>query len=617
MADSDARNAKMTASGAEIVLSVEDLAISFPTPGGQPGAREEVVRGVSFAVPRGETLAIVGESGSGKSLTAKALMGLLPSAARVARGRALFRDHGEQKDLLSLPGAQMRKIRGDRLAMIFQEPMSSLSPFHTIGQQVEEALEIHSDERGAAVKAKCLETFTHVGFPSPERAYDAYPFELSGGLRQRAMIAMAMICRPAILVADEPTTALDVSTQALILDLIDRLREETKMSVLLITHDLGVVANAAKYVTVMSKGRVMEAGATRDVLGDPRHAYTRRLIAAAPQIESVLAAEKAAFGHQDLILEARDIRKTYVSRKGGLGAPPQEIAALRGVDLRIPRGKTVALVGESGSGKSTLAKIAMRAELPDEGGALTYDPGSGAQDIATLAGARLDAFRRQVQMVFQDPYAALSPRMTVQDILTEPMLIHQADMPAMQSREARVERARALLRKVSLPEEALGRFPHAFSGGQRQRISIARALALEPKLLICDEPTSALDVSVQAQVLDLLEELRGELGLSYLFISHDLAVVARLADEIAVMCRGVVVEQAPTQVLFAAPQHPYTQALIAAAPEPDVDKPLDLGKIAAGAGAEPERWPEPYAYPRETPPPMAEIAPGHLVRRVA
>ena len=602
---------------ADPVLSVRDLAITFPSPGSRSGERDKVVDGVSFALPEARTLAIVGESGSGKSLTAKALMGLLPETARIDQGQAILNDGGETRDLFQLDGRRMRAVRGDRIAMIFQEPMSSLSPFHTIGQQVEEVLEIHEGESGKAAKAKCLEQFKRVGFPSPERAYDAYPFELSGGLRQRAMIAMAMICRPKILVADEPTTALDVSTQALILDLIDQLREDSQMSVLLITHDLGVVANAAHYVTVMSKGRVVEAGATADVLSDPQHLYTKRLIAAAPHIEASLSLEKSGFAYEDLIFEAKDLRKTYVSRKGGFWAPPQQIPALRGVDMRIPRGKTVALVGESGSGKSTVAKIAMRQEAPDPGGSLSYNPGDGPQDLANLTSEQLSSFRRQGQIVFQDPYASLSPRMTVQDILTEPMLIHQEEIPEFKSRSARIDRARALMRKVSLPDEMLGRFPHAFSGGQRQRISIARALALEPKLLICDEPTSALDVSVQAQVLDLLEDLRSELGLSYLFISHDLAVVARLADEIAVMCRGVIVEQATTEKLFAAPEHPYTQALIAAAPEPDIDKPLDLAKIAAGAGAEPERWPEPFAYPRETPAPMTEIAPGHRVRKAA
>ncbi|MEL6316442.1 MAG: ABC transporter ATP-binding protein, partial [Pseudomonadota bacterium] len=494
-------------------------------------------------------------------------------------------------------------------------------PFHTIGDQVEEALTLHYEERGRAAKARCLEVFGQVGFPDPQRAAESYPFELSGGLRQRAMIAMAMICRPAILIADEPTTALDVSTQALILDLMNQLREEVGLSVLLITHDLGVVANAAQYVTVMSNGRVMEAGRVADILADPRHPYTRRLIDAAPKIEGALAhgerARPTTAGPapqpkpgRDLIFAAHNVAKTYEARKGGLWSPPQKIYALRGVDLEIPRNRTVALVGESGSGKSTLAKILLRAEIADPGGKLVYDPGDGPQDVSTLDGDALAAFRRQVQIVFQDPYASLSPRMTVQDILMEPLLIHNVG-----TRAERLTKVKALIQRVGLPVDTLARYPHAFSGGQRQRISIARALALDPKLLLCDEPTSALDVSVQAQVLDLLEELRDQFGLSYLFVSHDLAVVARLADEIAVMCRGAIVEQAPARRLFEAPQHPYTQSLIAAAPEPDPDRRLDLAKIAAGAGAQPEKWPKPFGYEREAPAPICEIAPRHFVRR--
>lgn len=619
----------------EPILSVESLGIRFgpaPRPGDAATAGE-VVSGVSFMLPRGETLAIVGESGSGKSLTAKAAMGLLPEGADVTRGRVMFYDPApggkrarvasrEGIDLLALAPRKIRRIQGGRIAMIFQEPMSSLSPFHTIGQQVAEALRLHERVSGRAIKRRCLEAFTAVGFPSPARAFDAYPFELSGGLRQRAMIAMAMVCRPAILVADEPTTALDVSTQALILDLIRRLQEETGLSVMLITHDLGVVANAAHYAVVMAKGRVVEAGAVRDVLSDPRHSYTQRLIAAAPKIADVAFQPAAAVGQdgdpaEDVILSLRSVSKTYLSRKGPVWAAPEPIRAVIGVDLDIRRGKTLAIVGESGSGKTTVAKIAMLAATPDRGAEMLYrpEPGAPPRDIAKLSGEGLRAFRREAQIVFQDPYASLSPRMTVQDILTEPLLVHQAALPEYRSAAARRARAVALIRRVGLDETVLGRFPHAFSGGQRQRIAIARALALGPKLLVCDEPTSALDVSVQAQVLDLLEELRDELGLSYLFISHDLAVVARLADEIAVMCRGAVVERAPAERLFAHPAHPYTQALIAAAPEPDPDQRLDLAAISAGAGAAPEKWREPFRYERAHPPRLLEVGPGHLVRQ--
>ncbi|MBX2856526.1 MAG: ABC transporter ATP-binding protein [Rhodobacteraceae bacterium] len=633
----------------DVILNVENLGVRFGAFDENVRNGGEVVSGVSFTLRRGETVAIVGESGSGKSLTAKSLMGLLPHNAVISRGQALFHDEiaaefgveNGSLDLFKLPPHQMRQIQGGRIAMIFQEPMSSLSPFHTIGQQVEEALRLHQQVRGRAVKARCLEVFTEVGFPDSNRAYDAYPFELSGGLRQRAMIAMAMVCRPALLLADEPTTALDVSTQALILDLINRLRAENGLSVLLITHDLGVVANAADAVVVMSKGEVVESGRTAEVLKAPGHGYTRRLLAAAPKVADGLDSTselavptaltrtvvlnkitnpEAELETPDFILSGEGVRKTYLSRKGPIWAPSLEIPALVGVDFALQRGKTLALVGESGSGKTTLAKIAMRAEAADPGARLLYKAkGAEEQDLTTMDGEALRAFRREAQIVFQDPYASLSPRMTVQDIITEPLLVHRDALPEYRSRTARRDRAVELIRRVGLDETALGRFPHAFSGGQRQRISIARALALGPKLLVCDEPTSALDVSVQAQVLDLLEELQKEFGLSYLFISHDLAVVARLADEIAVMCRGAIVEQAPTKRLFEAPTHPYTQALIAAAPEPDPSKPLDLAKIAAGAGAEPEKWPEPFGYPRLQPPPMIEVAPEaaprHLVRQ--
>ncbi|MEO1293973.1 MAG: ABC transporter ATP-binding protein, partial [Pseudomonadota bacterium] len=545
---------------------------------------------------------IVGESGSGKSLTAKALMGLLPPTADISRGKALFRGPNGLADIAEMDAPALQMLRGKQIAMIFQEPMSSLSPFHTIGAQVQEALRLHFGTGGRRARERVLQEFEHVGFPNPIRAYNAYPFELSGGLRQRAMIAMAMICRPQILIADEPTTALDVSTQAVILELIDRLRAETGMSVLLITHDLGIVANSARFVTVFNKGRVMEAGETADILTSPEHPYTQRLIAAAPTLDATLATKRDTGpdpvpgrpNAPDLILWGHDIEKTYESRSGGIWNKQETIHALTGVDFRLPRGKTLALVGESGSGKTTLAKIAMHAETADPGATILYDPGDGScggkgpVSVTELEGAELRAFRRQVQMVFQDPFASLSPRMTVHDILCEPLEIHAVDIPELTKPKERTQRAAALLRRVGLPEEALQRFPHAFSGGQRQRISIARALALEPRLLICDEPTSALDVSVQAQVLDLLETLQSEMGLSYLFISHDLAVVARLADEIAVMCRGTVVERAPTERLFKAPQHPYTQALMAAVPEPDPTKLLDIATVAKGAGAEPE-----------------------------
>jgi peptide/nickel transport system ATP-binding protein len=589
------------------ILSVSDLAICF----GQGRTQNEVVSGVSLSLHAGKTLALVGESGSGKTITGRALMGLLPTKARITRGQINYSAKaGSTEDLVKASPRRMRALRGCEIGMIFQEPMSSLSPFHTIGAQVRESLLLHGEKDERTARERCIETFEKVGFPNPNRAYDAYPFELSGGMRQRAMIAMATICRPAILIADEPTTALDVTTQALILDLIQKRQEETGMAVLLITHDLGVVSNVADHITVLRKGRVMEAGIARDLLTDPRHPYLKRLIDAAPDVD--VAAAHNPTPSSDLIIEARNVSKTFVSRGRGLfGIGSEKIHALCDVDLTLPRGETVALVGESGSGKSTLANVVLNAIKPDSGATLTYhcDETGKELNIPKLSGSELNRFRRDVQIVFQDPYASLSPRMTVQDILAEPLAIHNVC-----NASERRDRSAAMLKRVGLDPSHLGRFPHAFSGGQRQRISIARALMLEPKLLICDEPTSALDVSVQAQVLELLNELREQFNLSYLFISHDLAVVSRLADEIAVMCRGAIVEQAPARALFENPSHPYTKALMAAAPNPSPDHKLDLNAIALGAGARPEEWPAPFRYERTDPAPLREVDSRHFVR---
>ncbi len=594
----------------ETILSVSDLGVAF----GKGRRKQEVVRGVSFSIPSGKTLALVGESGSGKSVTCRTIMGLLAPTATVTRGTITYRCPDKSdgtEDLLRVSQKRMRGIRGDGIAMIFQEPMSSLSPFHTIGAQVSEVLSLHGAEDTRDHRDRCIEAFEGVGFANPARTFDAYPFELSGGMRQRAMIAMATICVPNLLIADEPTTALDVTTQALILDLIQKRQAETGMSVLLVTHDLGVVANIADYITVMRKGEVMESGPAHDLLCTPRHPYLKKLIAAAPAVDANRA--HAPDAASDLIVKARNVSKTFISRGRGLfGVGSENIHALRNVNLSIPRGKTVALVGESGSGKSTLARIIMRDSSADPSARVIYDMGDGPFEAQGLTGEALMQFRRDVQIVFQDPYSSLSPRMTVQDILAEPLKVHDyCDHSDMRARGV------AMMERVGLSADHMTRYPHAFSGGQRQRIAIARALALDPKLLICDEPTSALDVSVQAQVLDLLEDLREEFGLSYLFISHDLAVVSRLADEIAVMCRGAIVEQAPAKTLFEAPMHPYTKALMAAAPDPHPDHKLDLNIIAMGAGARPEAWPEPYRYDRNDPLPLHEVDSRHFVRMSA
>ena len=591
---------------AEPLLSVRNLSVAF----GAGRDASQVVDGVSFTLRRGETLALVGESGSGKTVTGKALLRILPKSARVTGGEAVFQGRdGAPEDLIAASGRRIREIRGGRVAMVFQEPMSSLSPLHTIGDQAAEAVRLHAP--GVDPKARCLDIFADVGFPDPARAWESYPFELSGGLRQRAMIAMAMVCRPDLLIADEPTTALDVTTQAQVLDLIKQLQADTGMGLILVTHDLGVVANMADQVTVMRKGKVVESGPLAPVLNHPQHGYTKDLIAAAPELPE--DGGRDALAHPDPIFWARSLNKTYEGRRRGFGAPPPTVKAVQDVTLAVGRGETLAVVGESGSGKSTIAKLMLRAEEPDEGAEVGFKGADGlAQDVTALRGEALKAFRRRVQIVFQDPYASLSPRMSVLDILTEPMRIHGLGAGPRDRRD----RAAALMERVGLSADHLGRFPHAFSGGQRQRISIARALALEPELIVCDEPTSALDVSVQAQVLALLKELRDEMGLSYLFISHDLTVVADLADRVAVMRRGRIVEEGPARMLFGAPTHPYTRALIAASPEPDLDRRLDLATVARGAGA-PDSWPEPWRYEGDDAPPLREIAPGHFVRSAA
>ena len=585
------------------LLEVNDLSIGF-------GNGPSVVDGVSFALNAGETLALVGESGSGKTLSCRSVLRLLPDAAQMRGGSIRFNGAEGAVNLLSLPEKKMRAIRGDRISMIFQEPMRSLSPLHRLGDQVAEVLRLHRNMGRRAAKRAVLEQFEKVGFVDPLRAWKSYPFEMSGGMRQRAMIAMAMVAKPELLIADEPTTALDVTTQAQVLGLIRSLQAETGMGVILVTHDLGVVANMAQRVVVMNKGRVMERGDAQDVLGSPAHPYTAKLFAAAPMIPAVAAPAPASTKPaDDVILDLRDVSKTYTMRAGGW-RKPVSVSACQHVDLHLPRGKTLAIVGESGSGKTTCARIAMGAERPDAGGEVLFRPDPAAAPLAVhdLSPTERTAFQRQAQMVFQDPYSSLSPRMRVQQALTEPMEVHNIGT----ARDRR-EKAAEMLRWVGLNPDMLGRFPHAFSGGQRQRLSIARALTLDPKLLICDEPTSALDVSVQEQILTLLEDIRDRANLSYLFISHDLAVVARIADEVAVMRAGVIVEQAPPDTLFYNPQHPYTRALIAAQPEPDISRPIDLDLVAKGAGS-PTLWPEQFRFEGHHAPALRELEPGHKVR---
>jgi peptide/nickel transport system ATP-binding protein len=524
------------------VLELEKLTIALP-----PGAdRANAVSDVDLVLRAGKVTCLIGESGSGKSLVARSILGLLPGPhVRVGSGRILF----EGQDLAVAPQDKMREIRGAKIGMIFQEPMTALNPLHTIGRQLDEVLRIHTPLGKTARRARVLELIDSVHLPEPARIIRSFPHQLSGGQRQRAMIAMALLLNPRLLIADEPTTALDVTTQAQILYLIRELQREHGTSVLFITHDFGVVADIADEVAVLQRGTLVERGTAAAVLGAPGHPYTKALIAAVPKL--VPAAARPA-NAQPFIIEARDVAKTYGAR-GLFGG--RVTRALAGVTIELRRGETLGLVGESGSGKSTLARAITRL-LPIDGGEILL----GGADIAQLSRRQLRPVRKRVQMVFQDPYASLDPRQRIIDIIAEGPIIHGTS-PA----EARQE-AQALLGLVGLDPSSAKRFPHEFSGGQRQRIGIARALALRPEVLVADEPVSALDVSVQAQVLALLADIKARLHLSMLFVTHDLRVALQVCDRIAVMKQGEVVEMAPTAEIFFNPQHPYTKALFAAVP---------------------------------------------------
>jgi len=667
------------------LLSIRDLRVQFAI----HGASLEAVRGVSFDIMPGATVALVGESGSGKSVIARAIMGLLPDNARVSAGQILFTCAAkgiDTVDTLTLDpnGRAMRALRGGAFSLIFQEPMVSLSALHTIGDQISEALFLHREVGRAEGLELTREMLEIVGFPQPRAALKRYPFELSGGMRQRAMIAMALICHPALLIADEPTTALDVTIQAQILKLIAGLQAQLGMAVLMITHDLGVVANVAREVVVLYHGEVMERGRARRIFTRAQHPYTRALLAAVPHFNMAdgerltplreIKTDVGEFfrgggqktkggrrgdggdgdghghghgdggdghGHGDggdghgagdvgdgiaanPILRVREVCRSFGARSQAwsLGQPAVAVRAVDGVSFDLMRGECLGLVGESGSGKSTLGKLIARAIEVDRGNIEYIGRGdaNGAgktESVESLNETQLLDYRCKVQYIFQDPVGSLNPSMTLFDIIREPMEIHR-----LGDRDYQVETCAELMRIVGLDPRHLRRYPHSFSGGQRQRIGIARALALQPDLLICDEPVSALDVSIQAQVLNLMQDLQRELNLSYLFISHNLAVVNYIAARIAVMYRGRFVELAPRAELFANPTHPYTRQLLDAVPSADLDNPLDFNKIADprgdGDGAVAASWDAPFTESPDGPPTqLFEIAPGHLVRASA
>ncbi|GEO96270.1 dipeptide ABC transporter ATP-binding protein [Kocuria turfanensis] len=565
------------------LLQVEDLAVTFTTMNGPVQAVHEA----SLTLRQGRTLAIVGESGSGKSTTAMSVIGLLPGNGRVTGGSVRFAG----QELVGLDESRMRAVRGRQIGLVPQDPMSNLNPVTTVGQQVAETLLVHGLATRKDVHEHVVAALAAAGLPEPERRAAQYPHEFSGGMRQRALIAIGLACRPRLLIADEPTSALDVTVQRTILDQIERMTEEIGTSVLLITHDLGLAAERAQDIVVMHRGRIVEAGPSAQVLEDPQHEYTRRLVQAAPSVAAarvgVPAGVEPAAGPlgspaavpaqgatadpaaapsapvpgtdhasgpgsaREPLVVIEDLTKVF---KGRLGQP--DFTAVRDVSLTVPRGRTVAIVGESGSGKTTTARMLLKLYEPTSG-SIRFD----GQDVTGLRGKELAAFRQRVQPIFQDPYSSLNPMFTIGRIVEEPLSTYGRG-----DRGERRDRVKWLLEEVALPPSTVNRYPNELSGGQRQRVAIARALALQPELIVCDEPVSALDVLVQKQILDLLGRLQEEFGLSYLFISHDLAVVRLISDEVCVMKDGELVEAAASEEIFTNPRHPYTRRLLASIP---------------------------------------------------
>ncbi|WP_050466233.1 dipeptide ABC transporter ATP-binding protein [Herbaspirillum chlorophenolicum] len=602
------------------VLDVSNLSVRFST----SERTVDAVRGLSFHVGRGETLAIVGESGSGKSVSSLAIMRLIEhGGGKIIQGGMKFlRRNGQSLDLASADNATMRSIRGAEIAMIFQEPMTSLNPVFTVGEQIAESIRLHQGKDHAAARAEALRMLEIVRIPEAKRVLGRHPHQLSGGMRQRVMIAMALSCKPSLLIADEPTTALDVTIQAQILQLIRSLQEEMQMGVIFITHDMGVVAEVADRVVVMCRGEKVEENDVKSIFAAPSHPYTQALLAAVPRLGSMrgtdrprrfgiaagaevqpeavateLQGQQEIAGQRQPILKVRDLTTRFDVKSGIFGRVRQRVHAVEKVNFDLYAGETLAIVGESGCGKSTTGRSLLR--LVDiAGGRVEF----GGRDLAQLPRSELRHLRRDIQFIFQDPFASLDPRVTVGYSIMEPLLVHGM-------KEGARERVDALLTRVGLTPEHGQRYPHEFSGGQRQRICIARALALNPKIVIADESVSALDVSIQAQIVNLMLDLQAELGISFIFISHDMAVVERISHRVAVMYLGQIVEIGPRRDIFENPQHPYTRKLMAAVPVADPTLRQPGKKLMT------DEIPSPIRLVGDEPKvlPLKEVAPGHFV----
>ena len=560
------------------ILQVRDLDIAFRIDRKHEPFR--AVKGISFDIPTNSTVALVGESGSGKSVSAMAILGLLPDNAIIPAASQII--YGG-RDLLKASLPELQDIRGKDISVIFQEPMTSLNPVFTVGEQIAEVLRLHMGMTGAQARARVIELLNEVGIPNPQLRVNSYPHEMSGGQQQRVMIAMAIACEPKLLIADEPTTALDVTIQKQILDLIAKLQEKHQMSVLFITHDLGVVGEIADHVVVMQNGVIHEQGPVKAIFEHPQHPYTKALLACRPRLDrrprrlpviddfmkgdgrpNLTERQRGTSPGDPIILEVKSLNKTFFLKEGLFGK--RAIPAVRNVSFQLPKGKTLGLVGESGSGKTTVGLTLMRLHDATSGEVLFE-----GRDLLSLSEREMMAYRRRIQIIFQNPYASLNPRMTVGQILVEPMKIHAIG----RDERERVDMAFQLLKRVGLAEQSFYKYPHEFSGGQRQRIAIARCLTMKPDVLICDESVSALDVSVQAQVLNLLQDLQDEYGLSYIFISHDLAVVKYISDKVMVMNAGEIVEMADSDEIYRHPREEYTRKLLSSIP-----KGWDIAKVA-------------------------------------